>query len=299
MAMELQSSGDITADRRLDYARQFAQRGEMDAAIDLARQALEIAPGWAAGWFALGEMLFKSGADGAAEALNRYLTLDPADRHGAAVKLALLGATAQPHQLPDAYIAALFDQYAPRFDSALVEKLQYRAPQRIAGLLTRFGVWGMHVLDLGCGTGLMAEALPFPCARIDGVDLSAGMIAEAEGKKCYAALHVGEITEWLQDCADRYDLVLAADVLTYLGDLVPVMRATVGILEAGGHFCFTTQRAEGDFVLGADHRYGHGEDYLRRAAAGTGFTVVALDSCVLRQDAGRDVAGWVCLAKKK
>ena len=50
--------------------------------------ALELAPGWAMGWFRLGEMQEAAGANAAAaEAWRMALKLDPADRAGAALKL--------------------------------------------------------------------------------------------------------------------------------------------------------------------------------------------------------------------
>ncbi len=63
------SSGDLLADRRYDYAMAAKADGDLAAAADLLVQALEIAPGWAAGWFALGEVEAGRGAaDDAAQA---------------------------------------------------------------------------------------------------------------------------------------------------------------------------------------------------------------------------------------
>ncbi|MEZ5839851.1 MAG: tetratricopeptide repeat protein [Hyphomicrobiales bacterium] len=127
------SSGDVVADRRYEYGVMLREAGDEAAAADLFAQALEIAPDWAAGWFALGEARVAAGdRAGAAEAFRQVLRLDPADRFGAMLKLALIGEVATPDVAPPAYVRDLFDQYAARFDVALVERLNYSVPWTIA-----------------------------------------------------------------------------------------------------------------------------------------------------------------------
>nr|HMQ58823.1 tetratricopeptide repeat protein [Rhizobiaceae bacterium] len=192
-----QSSGDLIADRRAGYARDLARRGDFAAAIDLMRQALELAPGHTPFLLRLAEWLERIGnRDGAVAALRDALVADPHDRHGAALKLALLGETQTPQAPPAAYVAGLFDAYAPRFDSALVERLGYRAPDLLWRALC--AVSGgtspayRHALDLGCGTGLMGERLRRAVSFLEGVDLSAGMLREAEVKGVYDRLRHGD-----------------------------------------------------------------------------------------------------------
>src|SRR5271170_6347616 len=123
------AAGDPLAQRRFAYAHAAADEGDFAAAAEVLEQALERAPDWAAAWFALGE--------------------------------ARQGRGDAPPVLPPAYIARLFDQYAPRFEAHLTERLGYRAPALIAEALgaaapaRRFA----NALDLGCGAGLMGEAL--------------------------------------------------------------------------------------------------------------------------------------------
>ena len=50
------TSGDITADRRAQYANMLSENGDHAAAADLMSQALELVPNWAAGWFQLGDI---------------------------------------------------------------------------------------------------------------------------------------------------------------------------------------------------------------------------------------------------
>ena len=122
-------SGNLIADRRFEWARDLAAKGDLAGAADLLAQALELAPDYASAWFALGELREKLGLrDGAIAAFQQALAADRQDRHGASLHLVRLGA--QPAAaMPEGYVRALFDGYAPAFDRALTEGLGYRAPE--------------------------------------------------------------------------------------------------------------------------------------------------------------------------
>ncbi|HEY2212989.1 MAG TPA: tetratricopeptide repeat protein, partial [Bradyrhizobium sp.] len=111
------SSGDLVADRRFDFARDLQLKGDLVAAADLLAQAIEIAPGFASSWFTLGEIREQLGErDAAIAAFLKARDADPDDRHGASLRLMLLGA-AKLSAMPQAYVRALFDQYAPKFET--------------------------------------------------------------------------------------------------------------------------------------------------------------------------------------
>jgi predicted TPR repeat methyltransferase len=217
---------------------------------------------------------------------------------GAAIKMALHGLAAPPAALPHGYIAGLFDEYAPRFDRHLVGALGYAVPQALAALIDRLRPAGdLDILDLGCGTGLSGAAVAHRARRLTGIDLSAGMVREAAKKNIYAALHTGDMIAFMAaqaEAGQRYDVLLAADVLVYCGDLDPVFAAAVPLLADGGMFVFSVQAADGDCILGADHRYAYGRGYLESAAARAGMAVMALEKSFLRRDGGRDIDGFLC-----
>ena len=114
-------------------------------------------------------------------------------------RLALIGRGDAPGALPQAYVARLFDDYAPRFDKHLTKNLGYRAPALIAEALSAVasGRRFASALDLGCGTGLMGEALRGRVDRLTGVDLSAAMIAKARERGVYDELVVGDAAAML------------------------------------------------------------------------------------------------------
>lgn len=292
-------SGDMIADRRFDMALQFLERGDFEAAADLMAQARALVPHWPPASFRLGEIFTAGGrTDDAAAAFDDYLALDPADTMGAAIKLALLGARPAPATLPHDYVAGLFDQYAPRFDQHLTQALGYNVPQSLARLVDRACPDGLlRILDLGCGTGLAGEALRHRKSWLEGIDLSAGMIAQALEKNIYDRLHTGDMIAWMQDCRAQYDLIVAADVLIYTGDLLPAFMAARALMSNNGLFVFSLQEGatDGGYRLGADHRYAYDEHYVRASAAQTRFNVDIIERAALRRDEGRDVPGLLCV----
>ena len=87
---------------------------------------------------------------------------------------------------------------------------------------------------------------------------------------------------------EAYDLVIAADVFVYVGNLAPAFAASARALVAGGRLAFTTERAEGDgFDLQPTGRFRHGEAYVRRLAREHGFDVEVLEEVVLRRQRGK------------
>ena len=303
----VRSSGDYLADRRYEYARAAFDEGDFEAAADLARQVLELAPAFAPAHALLGRALAALGAEAeAVEALRQALALEPEDALGVRVDLARLGALPSDAAITDGYVRALFDDYAPKFDRHLTRSLAYRGPDLIADALRRacskrlrdfrFG----PTLDLGCGTGLMAQALDGLCSSIEGVDLSPRMLEKAARTKLYAALHEGELVSFLKARrSGEADLVAAADVFVYMAALDAAFREAHRVLKREGLFAFTVQAHEGDgFILGADARYAHGEAYLRDLADASGFTAVILERVSTRQDRGEPVPGFLAVLQR-
>jgi predicted TPR repeat methyltransferase len=292
--------GDLIADRRYAYGKDAAEDGDWRTAAEIFEQALERAPHWAAAWFALGQAREKLGdAEGAANAFRSALAADPSDAQGAAARLALIGRGEAPRALPQAYVARLFDDYAPRFDMHLTDKLGYRAPALIAGALDSAapGRRFSHALDIGCGTGLMGQAVRGRVDHLTGVDLSPGMIAKARERGLYDALEVGDAMAFLnRQPPSAFNLIVAADSLVYIGDLEPAYAATAMALNSGGLIAFSLETWEGDgFRLGASMRFAHGRGYVEQTAAAVGLHAIRIEEASTRRDRGRDSPGLVCV----
>ncbi|MDX2141818.1 MAG: methyltransferase domain-containing protein [Rhodospirillaceae bacterium] len=295
------SSGNPIADRRFEFARRFAARGDHAAAADLVRQALELAPRWAEGHFSLGDALALAGErDGAVAAFRAYLALEPADSMGARARLAQLGEVSATEELPRAYVERLFDQYAVRFDQSLLEGLKYTGPRQIRDtLMARWpGRRFARCLDLGCGTGLMGAAIRDSVDRLEGADISAGMLAEAKKKNIYDALGQTDVLTALESVAATYDLILAADVLVYIGDLLLVIAACARALAPGGVVAFTLQSGESpNYRLGADQRFSHHVTYIESLMKGA-FAAHTITAGAFRREKDVDVPGLLVIGEK-
>jgi predicted TPR repeat methyltransferase len=299
------SSGDVLADRRYERAQAYAADGDRAAAADLLMQAIERAPRFASAWFALGEIRAQGGdRAGAIDAFRSALEADASDRHGAALQLARLGAADPAVAMRPEYVRSLFDQYAPNFDQALVEGLGYRAPAMLREALraaTAARGCPFHfarALDLGCGTGLVAEALRAECDAIVGVDLSPAMAATARRKGVYVEVVVGDLTEFVAaQTESSCDLIVAGDALVYLADLVPVCRAVARALARNGLFAFTVETHAGTgVVLGEKLRYAHGDDHVRAALEGAFLTSLTFEQASTRTENGAPVPGLLVIA---
>jgi predicted TPR repeat methyltransferase len=300
------SSGDLMADRRFDFARDLQLKGDLAAAADLLLQATELAPGFASAWFTLGEIREQLGErEQAVAAFRKAQETDPDDRHGAGLRLMLSGA--EPlSAMPQAYVRALFDQYAPRFEAALVDDLGYRGPSLLfkAVLATRAAVrkpaFFKRAIDLGCGTGLAATAFAREVDHFIGIDLSPRMIERARSTGLYAQLEVAEMVEGLRGKPEASaDLILAADAMVYLADLAPLLREAKRVLVSGGLLAFTVETHGGDgVILGEGLRYAHGAAYVRATIGGAGLTLSRLQELSARNEDNAPVPGLVVVAAK-
>lgn len=298
MSGALFSSGDPSVDRRADFAETLASTGDWPAAIEVLTGALDLAPRWAAGWYRLGELHEIAGqTEGAVRAFDVALALNPADPLGAGLKRALILGEPVTESMPPAFVELLFNQYAPRFDRALVHGLRYRGPDLLLDALKAEGfAYAACALDLGCGTGLMGEALRPFCARLEGIDLSAGMLAKARAKNVYDQLDKADIASLALEGA-RYDLIVAADVFIYLGALERVISWCAGSLRPGGRLAFTVELCDaGDIELHDSRRFAHSRAYVSGLLDQAGFTGVMFRNCILRTDRGGDITSLVVTA---
>ncbi|MGL4812675.1 MAG: methyltransferase domain-containing protein [Beijerinckiaceae bacterium] len=308
MSRIVATSGDLLADRRFDYAQAEAREGNHAAAADLLQQVIELTPHWAPAWFALGDAQAEMGThDDAVRSFTRCADLDPEDVYGARVALAALGAAAADRPtISSAYVRDLFDQYADRFDRHLTKNLGYRGPELVRDAIVRACALTGHarmfgrVLDLGCGTGLFADAFADHGKIFDGVDVAPRMIEKAKKRGHYATLKTCTIAEALAAAGDgAYDLVAAVDVFVYIGALEDIFAQTARVLRSGGLFAFTVQTLhEGRYVIGADRRYWHTEPYLRQCAQMAGMTVVLCEANSTRMDRGEPVPSLIVVCEK-
>lgn len=280
--------------------------GRLAEAAASYRRASELEPNRAAVWGLLGKVLEQLGdRDGAIKALRRAREIDPSDPLGASVELMRLGAD-ELSEMPSAFVRLLFDQYAPTFDTALVESLGYRGPSvlfeavRSTCQAHQKPANFKNAIDLGCGTGLVAVAFAKIVDQFIGIDLSPGMIEKARVTGLYAQLKVTDMLEGLRTTpASGVELVLSADAMVYVADLLPVLKEASRVLAPGGLLAFSLERHEGNgFVMGEGRRYAHSASYVRASIEAAGLVALRHDQQSIRNEGGVPVPGLVIVAEK-
>jgi len=212
--------------------------------------------------------------------------------------LAAVEHSAAPKSPPRDHVQGLFDDYAGQFDAHLLQVLRYRGHEVLVDELRQVagGRRFARALDLGCGTGLCGLQLKTLAEHIDGVDLAANMLAQARSRNLYEQLTQADVAAHLAATEQRYDLIAAADVFTYVGDLDAVFAGVVRVLDAGGLFCFSVEAAEDDgdagFVLRGSLRYAHTRRYVESLALRHGFSVQRLARKPFREDQRTMIEAW-------
>ena len=333
------SNNPFAYEAMLALAQVYKGRGDNDGAIHLATNAARVNPNIINPYLVLGELYYLSSklldseqmyrraleidadnifaqsglsitlvnlrkTDEALEFLDKVLAKKPDDVSAQYLKAALTGraiATA-----PQGYVARLFDDYADRFDIHLQQSLSYNTPQVLAACVKDvLGVAGkpmagLSLLDLGCGTGLGAEALKDITTKRVGVDLSAKMIEKAIAKQLYNDTHVADIVEFADNSPAIYDMVAAVDVLVYIGDLESLFRATKKSLRPSGIFAFSVENGDDSppYRLDVSARYAHAADYIRSLAEKHGFILHKELAVTLRKDRNQPIEGYIYVLEK-
>ncbi len=280
-----------------------------ERAVEVCRLARDLNPELAEAHLSLGLALEQAGQNEEAtqcleEAVRRKPELTEWQFHFAASK-----GRDGPPIAPAEYVTSLFDAYAVRFDEHLRQKLHYRVPEQILNaVLAAAPDRRFDILDLGCGTGLCGDLFRRVAIRLAGIDLSAEMIRAATERQIYHDLHIDDILSFLSNCITEFDLILAADVFIYIGDLNKTFLLTSAALRPTGLFAFSVEAAEqslqgstpaNGYHLNPSRRYSHTLGYVRQLAAQHGFSERSAELATLRTQAGTEVQGWIVVLQRQ
>ncbi len=272
---------------------------ELELAETCYRQAVDLRPDFGGAWTNLATILQTLGRyDEALVCYRKAIGLGDQTESAEYMIAALTGSNRQTS--PHSYVRELYDSFADNFEKSLLGNLKYKTPELLRKIcLSLDGKEGRfrRAVDLGCGTGLAGEQFRDMTDQLTGVDLSEKMLNKAEERGIYDRLFCDEIVDFLEgDSESGYDLVIAADVLIYSGELESFFRSVRKRLESGGYLLFSTEKLEspGDYGLLKTGRYAHSEAYIRSLSAENGFRVESLEEVDrLRREKDKWIRGYL------
>lgn len=297
-----QAAVDIETASTYSVGRTALDHGRFDVAIRCYKKILDLDPDYDDAIWGLAEANY--GNRNLKEALKWYQVYrdkypdDPEARHMAAA----LGDGPKPSRASDDYVRETFDHFAEGFDQQLLEDLEYRAPKLIHELFRE--VWtgpatDLDILDAGCGTGLAGIDFKEHARTLTGVDLSPEMLKLAKARGLYDTLHESELGAFMRANPERFDLIVAADVFCYIGDLADSLEAALVTLKPGGLMLFSVEaQAKRGYSLTGSGRYAHKPAYVQKAARTAGFQELASRSDTFRTEYGAPVKGYMTALRK-
>ncbi len=269
-------------------------------AAGVLQKSVTIEPSLASAHNLLGQALALCGRRmEAIAAYRRAIELQPDDEAFRFYLAAQLGDDSVS-RAPDRFIRRHFDECAGKFDRWLVEDLKYRAPEALLSEFCKVDQRReLDILDLGCGTGLCGVQFKPFARKLIGVDLSSKMLGQAKRRGIYDDLFLGDLIQYLRADENVWDLIVAGDVLIYLGDLADAIALCSDALRPQGLLAFTLERHEGSgFHLQPSGRFSHSIEYVRELAGKHGFEELAVNDLSLREEAGESVAGRTIVLRK-
>ena len=144
-------------------------------------------------------------------------------------------------------------------------------PLRLEWIAGHAALEGAKVLDVGCGGGILAEAMARRGARVTGIDLSDKALRVAELHLQESKLDVRYEKSTVEDYAGEFDIVTCMELLEHVPDPASMVAACARLVRPGGRVFFSTinrnPKAYLFAVVGAEYMLGllpkGTHDYLR------------------------------------
>jgi predicted TPR repeat methyltransferase len=137
-------------------------------------------------------------------------------------------------------VAALYDESWADISDIDVDALDYDVPEKIATMLSQYGLIEGEILDAGCGTGRSGAALRAVGAlSVLGTDVSAASLVVAKSKGLYSETLVVNLNQKLPFADNRFAAAISAGEFTYLGDPEPVLQELLRVVRPAGVIIFS------------------------------------------------------------
>lgn len=284
-------------------AESYLHMGKTDPAIDAYKKAIRAKPEMAAWHHNIAILYLRANERALAKQhFSQALTLQP-DNKIAQHMLAALD-TNTTASAPSEYVKSLFDQYADHYNQHVKNDLQYNVPILMRHAINKFiteSTTQQYILDLGCGTGLCGIYFRDLAKHLIGADISPNMLLEARKLGAYDLLCCCNILETIPGLnLEYFDIVLAADVFVYIGELSLLFSMLKNSMRPHGLLTFTIEELNdgAEYHLQTTGRYAHTHNYITKLCAQFDFVIKVSDAITPRWQDGKPTPGRLYVLTK-
>lgn len=301
---QLITMGDTSEDVLYSLAGCHRETGNLELAAFLYQQILQKNDQHKSATNNLAYTYHRMGdIDSALAMYKKVVELVPSHKSAQHMIAALTGTTELDMEAQ--YVEELFDDYSETFEESLLGTLEYQVPKLLKKLLfeTHQNCPDFkHALDIGCGTGLAAVELAPYCTHITGFDLAPKMVQKATEKGLYHTLVATDVTGFCQQTTEKYDLLVAADVFAYIGQLDTTFAELSTIAAPKATLAFTVEHLEddqGSLKIRSTGRFAHSQKYITELAAANSMKLLQKTREKIRREGDTWIMGWLFVFEMK
>ena len=199
--------------------------------------------------------------------------------------------------IPGEILQEKYDYLADDYENSYVKETEYtghletiKTLRNITESLNR----RIDILDLGCGTGLVGQALRKLgiVRKLVGIDISQQSLQlcqnlEFNNIPVYDTLINDDVRNCLEQHKMRYDLITATDLFSHLGDLDTIVKNCSDLLSPNGVLCFSIiknfDNSDYEFLYSSDH-FCHSLHYIRNILCNNNLEELSVSSYKIQTD---------------
>lgn len=211
----------------------------------------------------------------------------------------------QPTSTPLLYLASYYDSFSEQYDHYQHHIVCSKAPHILSECLRQSDLMPSPprtLLDVGCGTGLVAQALQDLTSHRTGIDLSARMIEKARHKNLYHHLYLQDASTFMLESRSQYDVVTAIGMLPCMGDIGNFIQSARNVVSPSGILALSFERDEEETAVGyrlkPSGRYCHSMNYVFSLLQAKGYQLMLQQEATLHLDLQTPITGVLVLVKK-
>ena len=288
---DLRKKFDNLPQTNFEQAGEFLEDGRYNDAIFRLRVALWLSDNFPKAWYMLGSCYYSIGnKPKAMAAMKKAFSQAPNDEDILFMIATIDESELPPEKRPDAMplklVKSYFTTLAPDFDE-IQKQEEYRGhifvDQAVRSVLDSRRT-NYEMLDIGCGTGAVADLLADFVTLIIGVDCTKEMLIKAsvrmnkdDTRRVYSKTIQEDLRVFLKaQKAESFDIITAAHVLNFMGDLDEVVGDSAKILTKGGIFVLQTaiKFGEGYGMPPGTGHFAHSNDYVKGLAEKHGLKIL-------------------------